>query len=804
MINPAQFQSVLGKVNDNQLMEMLKRPDKIPTQFVVAEINRRQAMRQGAKAQQVAMANRTPVMPQASQQMPPMGRPLPQKQQAPQPQGMYDGGLPLPKPTLGERNKNPLNIRPNSDFFGYAGQNDGYAVFDSDLAGLRAGAVLADSYANMGIDNVNDFIDRYAPVGDNSSASNANYKRHVADALDVGLADKIDFTDPDVKKRLMRAQITFENGRNNYSDDMIDEAITLAKDKENNPFGVTARRVSTVNPNSQTSSRPKIFDTIDQLAQSGDRASLQALATDPSVIDTYGKDAVLYARNALGRMTANKQPRSVMGDLDVQQGIAAGKRISDMEDRYGYNVDDLGNAPTFKRETNPAKLANQDQLSRVTRTTNATRPDNGLYSLNNPAYMQRLQDDAKRYDDRYGDSNDDLLGNTTKEKTLFDRAMDNIEKAKSRPGPGADPLNLAGKGGKGTGITKDTFPSNPYISMGADIPAKDENKTGYNSENDYGLGYYGDIGDTKPINPIIGAGNRKAEQFGERATYEATLKATGNNNAADALSSAVGDAANDKSGLGDMNLKQIGDLGFFKTEIGNLRDDQKKLLEAYNDGTAELITKRKELMDMMDTQRRTPQNMMFQALIDFGLELAASPEANFMRAVAKAGQKGISSFRNLGKQDQEQLFQKYKMAYDIAATEFEHKMKGQKMALDMNVQLLNVADTLSQVGLRSSQAAYYDRSDGKGSKGTLKPSTSTYNAVLGMFKDRLADPTSRLDLAVELGLIKQDEAENMQDYPSTALMPILSQLALQQATIAGGLTGSNTEEPASIGDILNQ
>jgi len=340
--------------------------------------------------------------------------------------------------------------------------------------------------------------------------------------------------------------------------------------------------------------------------------------------------------------------------------------------------------------------------------------------------------------------------------------------------------------------------------MGADIPAKDENKTGYNSENDYGLGYYGDIGDTKPINPIIGAGNRKAEQFGERATYEATLKATGNNNAADALSSAVGDAANDKSGLGDMNLKQIGDLGFFKTEIGNLRDDQKKLLDAYNDGTAELITKRKELMDMMDTQRRTPQNMMFQALIDFGLELAASPEANFMRAVAKAGQKGISSFRNLGKQDQEQLFQKYKMAYDIAATEFEHKMKGQKMALDMNVQLLNVADTLSQVGLRSSQAAYYDRSDGKGSKGTLKPSTSTYNAVLGMFKDRLADPTSRLDLAVELGLIKQDEAENMQDYPSTALMPILSQLALQQATIAGGLTGSNTEEPASIGDILNQ
>jgi len=36
MINPARFQSVLGKVNDQQLMEMLKRPDKIPTQSAAA------------------------------------------------------------------------------------------------------------------------------------------------------------------------------------------------------------------------------------------------------------------------------------------------------------------------------------------------------------------------------------------------------------------------------------------------------------------------------------------------------------------------------------------------------------------------------------------------------------------------------------------------------------------------------------------------------------------------------------------------------------------------------------------------
>ena len=71
-----------------------------------------------------------------------------------------------------------------------------------------------------------------------------------------------------------------------------------------------------------------------------------------------------------------------------------------------------------------------------------------------------------------------------------------------------------------------------------------------------------------------------------------------------------------------------------------------------------------------------------------------------MTALAQAGQQGISSFRNLAKQDQEQLFARYKMAYDIASTEFDHKMKGRKLALDLNTSLLNTADKISQMNLR--------------------------------------------------------------------------------------------------------
>ena len=81
MINPAQYTAVLQKASDGQLMQMLKRPDKIPSQFVVAEINRRQSMRQAAMADQQRQA-RVQEMMTAQQQMP----------QQQQPMGMAKGG----------------------------------------------------------------------------------------------------------------------------------------------------------------------------------------------------------------------------------------------------------------------------------------------------------------------------------------------------------------------------------------------------------------------------------------------------------------------------------------------------------------------------------------------------------------------------------------------------------------------------------------------------------------------------------------------------------------------------------------
>lgn len=105
MINPAKYNSVLQKASDEQLMNMLRRPDKIPSQFVVAEINRRQNMRQAAAVEQRRQA-RMQEMAMAQQQQAPMAMP----QQGPQAMGMQSGGSTLLS-TLGLNTNSPVTER---------------------------------------------------------------------------------------------------------------------------------------------------------------------------------------------------------------------------------------------------------------------------------------------------------------------------------------------------------------------------------------------------------------------------------------------------------------------------------------------------------------------------------------------------------------------------------------------------------------------------------------------------------------------------------------------------------------------
>ena len=239
-----------------------------------------------------------------------------------------------------------------------------------------------DSQVSLhGIDNIDDYIDKFAPEEDNTPEANFNYKRHVAKALNVGIDDKVDFTKPDVKKRLLKAQVVFENGSNPYPDELYDQAVAMSMDKSNNPFDVTRRKVSTVSPTSQpaTSTRAPIYDTIDDLVAKNDRASLQALATDKSVPSTYGIDAQRYAQSALGRMTAARNSPPVrssgagpsdamfsaivfdnMGTVPLPANRSFGAGPSDaMFEKYGDSMDNMGFV-AGKPPLSPADRANQE------------------------------------------------------------------------------------------------------------------------------------------------------------------------------------------------------------------------------------------------------------------------------------------------------------------------------------------------------------------------------------------------------------------------------------------------------------
>ena len=84
LLNPAKYQQVLQKMPDPQLMQLLKRPDKIPSQFVIQEINRRKQMRQAEQARKQQVANAV-----AMQQQQPVQTTTPEGQPA---MGMQFGG----------------------------------------------------------------------------------------------------------------------------------------------------------------------------------------------------------------------------------------------------------------------------------------------------------------------------------------------------------------------------------------------------------------------------------------------------------------------------------------------------------------------------------------------------------------------------------------------------------------------------------------------------------------------------------------------------------------------------------------
>lgn len=123
--------------------------------------------------------------------------------------GSITGGGGQPR---GIRNNNPGNIE-DGPFArsqpGYKGSDGRFAIFDSPGAGGRAAAALVGSYIGRGVDTPVEIVNRWAPPGENSPESRANYAAHIARTLGIGVNDKVS---PAMAAKVVQAQREFENG----------------------------------------------------------------------------------------------------------------------------------------------------------------------------------------------------------------------------------------------------------------------------------------------------------------------------------------------------------------------------------------------------------------------------------------------------------------------------------------------------------------------------------------------------------------------------------------------------------------
>lgn len=142
------------------------------------------------------------------------------------------------KPTRGERNNNPGNIREMpGDTTLWKGEratddDSAFEEFETPADGIRALAKVLLAYQKRyGIRTVRGFIMRWAPPnGINGLAENDTeaYIRAVANRMGVGDVEALDLTNRHTMQLLVTAIIHHENGRCIYPETEIISAIARA------------------------------------------------------------------------------------------------------------------------------------------------------------------------------------------------------------------------------------------------------------------------------------------------------------------------------------------------------------------------------------------------------------------------------------------------------------------------------------------------------------------------------------------------------------------------------------------------
>jgi hypothetical protein len=131
------------------------------------------------------------------------------------------------KPTRGERNNNPGNIRHGDQWFGLsdAQTDSAFCTFDRVELGIRAICKIMLSYRNKGFDTVCEIVQRWAPPSENDTGA---YVASVARRMNVDPDTHIDVRRYAEMYPLVDAIIRHENGRNIYPRSTVDQGLALA------------------------------------------------------------------------------------------------------------------------------------------------------------------------------------------------------------------------------------------------------------------------------------------------------------------------------------------------------------------------------------------------------------------------------------------------------------------------------------------------------------------------------------------------------------------------------------------------
>ena len=127
----------------------------------------------------------------------------------------------------GIRNHNPGNLRHGPRWIGLApvqGDPD-FARFAKPEFGIRALAKLLLGYRRRGIRTLGGLVARYAPASENDCRA---YEDALCLALGVRRTAAVDWSDPLTMRTLVAAIIKHENGRQPYSNGMLNEGLRRA------------------------------------------------------------------------------------------------------------------------------------------------------------------------------------------------------------------------------------------------------------------------------------------------------------------------------------------------------------------------------------------------------------------------------------------------------------------------------------------------------------------------------------------------------------------------------------------------